>query len=139
MHERRRAVKPRSSASLRVCLAALLCAQHPMAGAHHSNSAFDMTKVVEWRVNVTELKFVNPHAYVYFTMKGADGASVAGRCELGSRTALTRQGWTIDTIRPGEQITIRGAPARNEANVCMVNSFVRADGTEVGAHQQLGK
>lgn len=86
---------------------------------------------------VTELKFANPHAYVYFTMADEQGKPVDGRCELGSRTALSRMGWTIDTIKPGEKVTIKGSPGRNEANVCIVNSFVRADGTEVGAHEQI--
>ncbi len=119
-------------------IAALLLGTWATAAlAHHSNTAFDMTKSVVWKVEVTELKFVNPHAYVYFTMADERGQEVEGRCELGSRTSLTRMGWTIDTIKPGEKLTIHGSPGRNEANVCFLNTFVRADGTEVGAHEQL--
>ena len=117
--------------------ALLLGAWVPVVLAHHSNTAFDMDKAVVWKVQVTEFKFVNPHAYVYFTMAGGDGKKVEGRCELGARTALTRMGWSIETIKPGEKLTIHGSPGRNEANVCYLNSFVRADGTEVGAHEQL--
>jgi hypothetical protein len=118
---------------------AALCATVPVAHAHHSNSAFDTTRSVEWKVAVTEFKFVNPHAYVYFTMPDAAGKSFEGRCELGARALLTRLGWSSDTLKPGEKITIKGAPGRNEANVCTVNSIVRANGTEVGAHQPLGQ
>jgi hypothetical protein len=110
-----------------------------LAHAHHSNTAFDTGRTVDWRVTVTEFKFVNPHAYVYFTMPDKAGKVVEGRCELSARTALTRIGWTVETLQVGEKITIRGAPGRNEANVCMVNSIVRADGTEIGAHQPLGE
>jgi hypothetical protein len=122
---------------MRSTAAILLAVCATGVSAHHSNTAFDMTKSVVWKVQVTEFKFVNPHAYVYFTMADESGKTVEGRCELGSRTALTRLGWTIDTFRPGEQLTINGAPGRNEANVCYLNTFVRADGTEVAAHEPL--
>jgi hypothetical protein len=122
---------------MKTMAAVLLGTWATAAGAHHSNTAFDMTKSVVWKVQVTELKFVNPHAYVYFTMADGEGRTVEGRCELGSRTALTRMGWTIDTIKPGETLTIKGSPGRNEPNVCIVNSFVRPDGTEIGAHEPL--
>ncbi len=117
---------------------ATLCAWACIAHAHHSNTAFDTGRTVDWRVTVTEFKFVNPHAYLYFTMPDKTGKVVEGRCELSARTALVRMGWTIDTLQVGEKITIRGAPGRNEANVCVVNSIVRANGTEVGAHQAVG-
>jgi Family of unknown function (DUF6152) len=107
--------------------------------AHHSNTAYDTGKSVEWKVAVTEFKFVNPHAYVFFTMQDGSGKAVEGRCELSARTMLTRMGWTVDTFKPGEKVTVKGAPGRNEANVCLLNSFTRANGDVVGAHQQLGQ
>lgn len=109
------------------------------AQAHHSNTAYDTGKSVEWRAAVTQFRFVNPHAYVYFTMTDGGGKTVEGRCELSARNMLTHIGWTAETIRPGEKVIIKGAPGRNEANVCLMNSFIRADGTEVGAHQKLGQ
>jgi hypothetical protein len=120
-------------------IASMLACMPLAAQAHHSNTAYDMTRAVTWRVQVTEFKFVNPHAYVFFTMADGSGKAVEGRCELAARTMLARQGWTIDTIKPGEKLTIHGSPGRNEANVCLMGDFVRADGTEVGVHQQLAK
>lgn len=120
----------------RAAFAALLCATG-LAHAHHSNTAYDTGKSVEWQAEVKEFKFVNPHAYVFFTMQDGSGKPVEGRCELGARTTLSRLGWTIDTFKPGEKVTLKGAPGRNEANVCLLNSFTRADGTVVNAHQQL--
>lgn len=118
-------------------IASMLACMPLAAQAHHSNTAYDMTKSVTWRVQVTEFRFVNPHAYVFFTMAEDGGRPVEGRCELAARTLLARQGWTIDTIRPGEKLTIHGSPGRNEANVCLLGDFVRADGTAVDVHQQL--
>lgn len=120
-----------------LCAATSLCAMPVAVYAHHSNTAYDTAKSVEWRVTVTEFKLVNPHAYVFFTMQDSGGTPIDGRCELAARTMLSRSGWTADTIKPGEKIIIKGAPGRNEANVCLLNSFTRADGTVIGAHQQL--
>jgi hypothetical protein len=122
---------------MRTIAAVLSFSWMTLAFAHHSNTAFDMNASVVWKVEVTEFRFVNPHAYVYFTMADEQGKAVEGRCELGSRTALTRMGWSIDTIKPGEKLIINGSPGRNEANVCYLNNFVRADGTQVGAHESL--
>jgi hypothetical protein len=128
------AIRPRLSRT-----ASLLAWLPLVAQAHHSNTAYDMNKPVTWRVQVTEFKFVNPHAYVFFTMADGGGKTVEGRCELAARTMLARQGWTIDTIKPGEKLTLHGSAGRNEPNVCLLGDFVRADGTEVSAHQQLSK
>ena len=122
----------------RVVITTALCAAST-AQAHHSNTAYDTGKAVEWKVAVTQFKFVNPHAYVFFTMQDGAGTPVEGRCELSARTMLSRMGWTADSLKPGEKITVKGAPGRNEANVCLLNSFTRANGTVVGAHQQLGR
>ncbi|MEO8314317.1 MAG: DUF6152 family protein [Pseudomonadota bacterium] len=125
--------------NLAILLAFAATAMCAAAQAHHSNTAYDTGKSVQWQVAVTEFKFVNPHAYVFFTMQDGNGKSVDGRCELSARTMLTRMGWTVDSLKPGEKVTVKGSPGRNEANVCLLNSFTRANGAVIGAHQQLSQ
>jgi len=120
-------------------IAALLGGLMPSASAHHSGSAYDQAKSVEWKVTVKEFQFVNPHAYVFFNMQDANGKSVAGRCEMPALTSLARNGWTAKTFTPGENITIKGAPARNEENVCVLRSFIREDGREITTREDLTK
>lgn len=119
------------------CWALVAALSATAATAHHSNTAYDTGKTVRWRASVTGFRFVNPHAYVFFTMQDGSGKKVDGRCELSARAMLSKRGWTAATFTPGEQVTIQGAPGRNQANVCLLNSFTRADGTVVDAHQQL--
>jgi Family of unknown function (DUF6152) len=107
--------------------------------AHHSSSAFDLSKSVELNATVTKFEFVNPHSYVYFTTMGANGKPVEGRCELPAVIELARHGWTRTTFRPGEKVIIKGAPARNEANVCMLQSFVGDDGREIKRDEDIAK
>ncbi len=109
------------------------------AQAHHSASAYDLTKTIELKVTVTGFRFVNPHSYVFFTTQDAQGKVVTGRCELPAVTALARLCWTRTTFTPGEKITIKGAPARNEENVCMLQSFIGEDGREISSREDLTK
>jgi hypothetical protein len=125
------------SASRYIMFMGLALCVASMANAHHSNTAYDSGRTVEWKATVKEFKFVNPHAYVFFTMQDGGGKTIEGRCELSARAMLVRMGWTAETFKPGEQVTLKGAAGRNEAHVCLLNSFTRANGAVVGTHQQL--
>ena len=116
----------------------LLLGCAPQAMAHHSAAPhFDLEKTIELHGAVTKFEFVNPHGYVYFTVAEADGRKTPWRCELAGRLALTRLGWTRDTFHPGQQVTIKGAPARREANDCYLTSFILEDGREIGRDQPV--
>lgn len=100
--------------------------------AHHSsNPHFDKALNVNVSGVITELKLVNPHAYIYFDVE-QDGEMVNWRCELSSGSQLKRKGWTTDLLAPGETITVAGNPARREDNVCFLNTLTLANGQEVG-------
>ena len=99
--------------------------------AHHSSAPhFDRDSEVIVAGVVTELKFVNPHAYLYFDEE-KDGERVGWRCELSSATRLARTGWSADMFSVGQKITVNGAPARREDNVCFLNSVTLDDGTVI--------
>jgi len=109
------------------------------ASAHHSSTAYDLSKHIEWKVTVTQFQFVNPHSYVFFSMQDGNGKTVNGRCELPALTALQRVGWTKTTVVPGQKGTITGSPGRNEENVCFMNSFVFEDGHAIGRTEDFTK
>src|ERR1019366_7853854 len=90
-------------------------------------------------VTVTQFQFVNPHAYVFFTMQDANGKTINGRCELPAVTSLQRVGWTRTTLVPGQKILMKGSPGRNEDNVCIMNSFVGEAGKEIGRAEDSTK
>ena len=120
-------------------LAAAIALAAMTASAHHSSTAYDLSKHIEWKVTVTQFQFVNPHAYVYFSMPDAGGKTINGRCELPAVTSLQRVGWTRTTLTPGQKGTIKGSPGRNEENVCFMNSFVFEDGREIGRTEDFTK
>ena len=103
-----------------------------VVNAHHSDKPHFLLeqKVIHEGV-VTDFRFVNPHAYVFFDVTAKDGSSEAWRCEMPAATSLRRQGWSKDTLVPGQTVKIDGSPARREANHCFVNAFILNDGSVV--------
>ena len=106
--------------------------------AHHSSAPhFDRDNSITVEGVVTQLQFVNPHAYVYFDVTTEDGSVQDWRCELSAATMLERRGWTRDSIQPGQQIEITGAPARREDHVCFLNNFRLDGGPEYARNSEL--
>jgi Family of unknown function (DUF6152) len=99
--------------------------------AHHGASEYDMTKIVTLRATVTELQFVNPHTLLTFTVKDDSGKAIDWQGELPSPNLLSRRGWSRSTLKPGDQVTVIGAPAKNGEKGMQVKKLVFPDGHEL--------
>jgi hypothetical protein len=99
--------------------------------AHHGATEYDMTKIVTLRATVTELQYVNPHTLLAFTVKDDSGKAVEWQGELPSPNLLSRRGWSRSTLKPGDQVTIIGAPAKNGEKGMQVKKLVFPDGREL--------
>ena len=109
------------------------------AYAHHSGPPhYFMDQPQSLEGEVTELRLVNPHAYIYFDVMDDNGSVANWRCELSSATGLKRLGWTADSLVSGQPITVNGAPARREDNVCFVNFMLLEDGTRIARNGPPG-
>ena len=86
----------------------------PSSGHHGSNVVYDLTQSITVSGTVTEYQFVNPHTQILFEVTGEDGSVVTWLAGMSSSLGLGRnEGWTGETIKPGDEITITGSPARN--------------------------
>ncbi|HYT08424.1 MAG TPA: DUF6152 family protein [Rugosimonospora sp.] len=102
--------------------------------AHHGFvSWFDMTRSTTVKGTVTSFDWTNPHAYIYLDVKNEKGAIEKWSAELGALAMLTRAGWRRDTLKPGDQITAIGNPAKDGKPVMHLDKIVFANGQELSS------
>ena len=103
--------------------AAALLLQVPVA-AHHSFAAqFDGDKPVVLKGVITKVDWRNPHLWVYLDVHEADGTVTKWECEGGAPNALTRQGWSREHLKLGEELTVEGWRAKNGTNTCNARTW----------------
>ena len=98
--------------------------------AHHSNSGFDVEKIIEIKGTVSEWRWTNPHTWIVVT--GVDdgaGGKTTWSAEGRPPGVLGRAGWSKSSIKVGEQIGIHCSPAKDGTHVCLVARVTLANGT----------
>jgi len=95
-------------------LAAAATAAVMPAMAHHSFAAeFDASKPLDVTGIVTKVDWANPHIYFYVDVEG-DGGDVANwAIEMGSPNGLMRRGWTRNSLKVGDVISVSGSRAKD--------------------------
>lgn len=116
----------------RITVALLALGVATGAAAHHSFAVhFVADKVITVKGKVTEFSFRNPHGLLILDAKGEDGAEQHWRIETNSPNILRRRGWSEDSIKPGDQVTVEGYPARDGSTSMRVYRVTFADGHEL--------
>jgi hypothetical protein len=85
------------------------------AAAHHSTAIYDSEHPVELRGTVVEWKFTNPHCIIRLRVTDNNGGSAIWSLEGGNTAGLFRQGWTPETLKPGDKIVVTVRPLRSGA------------------------
>jgi Family of unknown function (DUF6152) len=102
--------------------------------AHHSFAAeFDASKPVKLTGTVTKIEWMNPHAYFYIDVKDSSGKVTNWGLEMGSPNGLMRQGWTRNSMKIGDEVTVEGSAAKDGSNIGNARSVTMKDGQRLFA------
>ena len=100
--------------------------------AHHSFAVhFVADKLVRVSGTVEEFSFRNPHGLLMLAVKGENGAEQQWKIETNSPNILRRRGWSETSIKPGDEVTVEGYPARDGSNFMRVYKVKYPDGHEL--------
>ena len=109
------------------------------AAAHHSFAAqYDANKPLTLKGVVTKMEWMNPHSRFYVDVKDDAGNVVNWNVELASPNVLLRQGWTRDSLKTGDLVTVEGAHAKDGSNMANAQRVTLADGRRVFAGSSGG-
>ena len=89
--------------------------------AHHSFSMFDMAQEKTIAGTVTDFQWTNPHSWIWLEVPTASGSEQWG-VEGMSPNFLERRGWSKNTLRRGDKVSVVIHPVKNGAHG---GSFVR--------------
>lgn len=126
--------------------------------AHHSFAAeFDASKGVKLTGTVTKIEWMNPHTYFYIDVtelcEGTPATQGEGRgqvsdwkctkidaaqapnwgLEMGSPNGLMRQGWTRNSMKVGDVVTVEGSRAKDGTNIGNARSVMLSNGQRLFA------
>jgi Family of unknown function (DUF6152) len=100
--------------------------------SHHSFSAvYDGTKQTTVTGVVSQFRFVNPHAMMSLNATDATGKVTKWVVEFDGRLNLSNFGWTENSIKSGEHVSVTGNPSHAEPNRIFFLKLVRSDGSEL--------
>ena len=115
-------------------IAALTALMAVSAAAHHSFSAeYDSNKPIKLSGKVIEMRWSNPHAWIYINVTGKDGKVVKWAWETGGANALYRRGWRKEDLVAGTELVIDGYQARNGSTTANATSITFQDGRRLFA------
>jgi hypothetical protein len=118
--------------ALLLVFAVMLPGNHALA--HHSFAAeFDAEKPVTLKGIVVKWEMMNPHGWITVDVTGPNGEKIRWMVETSNPNGLMRLGWTKNSLKAGDQITVEAYKAKDGSNTANAARITLADGRSVFA------
>jgi hypothetical protein len=119
--------------NLGVLTGATLLAIALPAAAHHSFAVFfDETRMTTVEGVVKAFRFTNPHGTIVLDVTGTDGRAREYRVETNAPVILQRRGWSRNSLKAGDRVTVEGWPARDGKPYLRLRAARDARGQPIG-------
>ena len=105
------------------------------AWAHHSTAPYDMTVPSSVTGVVSRFYWGNPHAYIFLDVEGDQHWTI----ELEGLNFLRHEGWTKESLKPGDELTCKGARAKDPKQFAMKCFVAILPGQKTLMAQYLGE
>src|SRR3954466_4042801 len=103
--------------------------------AHHSETAeYDLTKPVKVAGTIKSVEWRNPHIWFYVDVKDDTGKVTTWGFSGLPPGMLARRGFTKETLKPGDVVTVRGSRAKDGSTNGSGGRITFADGRQVFAN-----
>ncbi len=97
---------------------------------------YDLDHLITLRGTVTDFIWSNPHAQVHFDVQDDKGGVGKWTADCPSPRRLSRAGWTADTLKAGEQVTIIGNQAKDGSMIMRLDQVVLSSGQELTGYSR---
>jgi hypothetical protein len=113
--------------SIGIMLAAMVSTGSP-AVAHHSFAMYEPTKTLTFKGTVKSFQWTNPHVVLWVLVQPEDGGAVQEwSLETTSPGVLTRNGWTRQSLKTGDRVSVTFSPLRDGSRGGGLNSVTLLD------------
>ncbi len=99
--------------------------------AHHGQVEYE-NKTISLKGTVTKFEWNNPHAVLWLDVKNEKNAIDAWHLEILPPERMSRAGWTRDSVKPGDEVTVTGRPGKGGERIMWLESLTTADGRRLG-------
>jgi hypothetical protein len=110
---------------------------HPLF-AHHGNAAYELGKSVTLKGTVTQYVWANPHCILLFDVTDDHGQAVQWSAETENPSSMVHYGWTKESIKPGDHVTVTVVPAKNGKPIGRIIEVVLPNGQKLAGRGLQG-
>ena len=107
-----------------------LLATSGSAFAHHGQVEYE-GKGVTLKGTVTKFEWTNPHCIVAVGVKNDKDKVEQWYAEFLPPAQMSRGGWTRESIKPGDQVTLIGRPGKKGEHIMWIESLILPDGRKI--------